>query len=216
MSVFSQINTEVPGDVYLCQVGETICCAACCGLYNVTVVSHENLGEILPVRTETFSAVPRNPDVILKFKHKIEKDKDPQTDLQKNPAGSRTGLVFIWFDAYGSRNGGDFFSRSGKAFATFPEKGGKMSKIKVIRNPAQKQLDELGVNDWPIWTKESSEFPWTYDETETCFFLEGDVVVTPEGGEPVKVGKGDLVTFPTGMSCTWKIRKDVKKHYRFG
>jgi len=22
MSVFSQINTEVPGDVYLCQVGE--------------------------------------------------------------------------------------------------------------------------------------------------------------------------------------------------
>ena len=41
-------------------------------------------------------------------------------------------------------------------------------------------------------------------------------MVTPEGGEPVKVGKGDLVTFPTGMSCTWKIRKDVKKHYRFG
>jgi uncharacterized cupin superfamily protein len=26
--------------------------------------------------------------------------------------------------------------------------------------------------------------------------------------------KGDLVTFPEGMSCTWKIRKDVKKHYK--
>ena len=91
-----------------------------------------------------------------------------------------------------------------------------MSKIKVIRNPAKTQLDELGVSDWPIWTKESSEFPWSYDEQETCYFLEGDVVVTPEGEAPVEVGKGDLVTFPTGMSCTWKIRRDVKKHYRFG
>ena len=90
-----------------------------------------------------------------------------------------------------------------------------MSKITVIRNPSPAQLEELGVSDWPIWTKEISEFPWSYDESETCYFLEGDVVVTPEGQEPVEVGKGDLVTFPTGMSCTWKIRKDVKKHYRF-
>ncbi|MBT4819744.1 MAG: DUF861 domain-containing protein [Lentisphaerae bacterium] len=43
-----------------------------------------------------------------------------------------------------------------------------------------------------------------------------DVVVTPDGGEPVEFGKGDLVTFPKGMSCTWMIRTDVKKHYRFG
>ena len=91
-----------------------------------------------------------------------------------------------------------------------------MSAIKVIRNPGQEQLEKLGVFDWPIWTKESSEFPWSYDETETCYFLEGDVVVTPERGEAVNVGKGDLVTFPIGMSCHWKIRRDVKKHYRFG
>jgi uncharacterized cupin superfamily protein len=42
------------------------------------------------------------------------------------------------------------------------------------------------------------------------------VVVTPEGGEAVEMGKGDLVTFPKGMSCTWKIRKNVRKHYKFG
>jgi uncharacterized cupin superfamily protein len=28
-------------------------------------------------------------------------------------------------------------------------------------------------------------------------------------------GKGDLVTFPKGMSCVWEIHGDVKKHYRF-
>ena len=29
------------------------------------------------------------------------------------------------------------------------------------------------------------------------------------------MGKGDLVTFPAGMSCTWEIRRPVRKHYRF-
>jgi uncharacterized cupin superfamily protein len=91
-----------------------------------------------------------------------------------------------------------------------------VSSIKVERKPSKERLEELGIGEWPIWTKEASEFPWSYDEPETCYFLEGDVVVTPEGQEPVEVGKGDLVTFPQGMSCTWNIRKDVKKHYRFG
>ncbi|UCD77524.1 MAG: cupin domain-containing protein [Desulfobacterales bacterium] len=91
-----------------------------------------------------------------------------------------------------------------------------MEPIKVVKKPGPEKLKELGVPDWPIWTKEASEFPWSYDESETCYFLEGDVIVTPEDGEPVKIGKGDLVTFPKGMSCTWKIRKDVRKHYVFG
>jgi hypothetical protein len=39
--------------------------------------------------------------------------------------------------------------------------------------------------------------------------------VTPQGGEAVTVGQGDLVTFPDGMSCTWKVTKPVRKHYRF-
>jgi uncharacterized cupin superfamily protein len=88
--------------------------------------------------------------------------------------------------------------------------------IKVNHQPSEENLEELGVRRWPIWTKEVSEFPWTYGESETCFFLEGDVTVKPEGEEEVRVGKGDLVTFPSGMSCTWKVTAPVKKHYRFG
>lgn len=91
-----------------------------------------------------------------------------------------------------------------------------MSTIKVVKNPDQAQLSTLGVEGWPIWTKEVSEFPWSYDVEETCYFVEGDVVVTPDAGEPVEMGQGDLVTFPTGMSCTWNIRKPVRKHYRMG
>ena len=32
-----------------------------------------------------------------------------------------------------------------------------MSEIKMERNPNKKQLDELGVTGWPIWTKEASQ-----------------------------------------------------------
>ncbi|MFZ5519002.1 MAG: cupin domain-containing protein [Candidatus Zhuqueibacterota bacterium] len=91
-----------------------------------------------------------------------------------------------------------------------------MEKIKIEHHPDAKQLEEMGVFQWPIWEKEASEFPWFYDEPEVCYFLDGDVTVTPVDGAPVTFGKGDLVRFPRGLSCTWKIRKDVRKHYQFG
>jgi len=91
-----------------------------------------------------------------------------------------------------------------------------MPKIKVEHQPSEARLKELGIAGWPIWTKEISEFPWTYDSEETCYFLEGDVEVTCPDGETVSMGKGDLVTFPQGLSCTWKVRGPFRKHYKFG
>jgi uncharacterized protein len=90
-----------------------------------------------------------------------------------------------------------------------------MPEILIDHDPSPSTLERLDVERWPIWTKEVSTFPWTYDESETCFILEGEVVVTPEGGQPVSFGKGDLVTFPSGLSCTWDVRRPVRKHYRF-
>ena len=84
-----------------------------------------------------------------------------------------------------------------------------------IRRPTKEELDRLGVEGWPIWEHEEAVFPWTYEETETCYILEGEVVVTPEGGEPVTIRAGDLVTFPAGMSCTWDIRRRIRKNYSF-
>lgn len=90
-----------------------------------------------------------------------------------------------------------------------------MSEIVIEKNPTRKRLDALGVASWPIWTKEVSSFPWSYDETETCYLLEGEVEVTPEGSAPVRFGAGDLVTFPAGLACRWKISRPVRKHYTF-
>jgi uncharacterized cupin superfamily protein len=91
-----------------------------------------------------------------------------------------------------------------------------MSKIVVEHNPDPARLNQLGVSSWPTWSKEPSRFPWTYSDQETAYVLEGEVTVTPSGGEPVTFGKGDLVIFPAGMSCTWEVKKQLRKHYKFG
>jgi hypothetical protein len=90
-----------------------------------------------------------------------------------------------------------------------------MAEIEV-RRPSEAELEQMGVFDWPIWEKGESRFPWTYDEREVCYLVQGQVTVEPEEGEPVTFGAGDLVTFPAGMNCTWDIQEAVRKHYRLG
>ncbi len=88
--------------------------------------------------------------------------------------------------------------------------------ITINKTPSKEELNALNVFDWPIWEKEASEFPWYYDNKETCYIIEGQVIVTPENGDPIEINEGNLVTFPRGLSCTWKITKDLRKHYNFG
>jgi len=84
-----------------------------------------------------------------------------------------------------------------------------------VQKLSQEDLKKKDVFNWPIWEKEASKFPWTYDSIEECYFLEGDVTVETEDGKSVNFGKGDFVTFSSGLSCIWNIKKAVKKHYNF-
>jgi len=85
----------------------------------------------------------------------------------------------------------------------------------TVEKPSVNKLEELGVTRWPVWTKEVCSFDWSYEQKETCYLLEGEVVVkTPEG--EIAFGKGDFVIFPQGLQCVWNIKKPVKKHYKFG
>lgn len=86
-------------------------------------------------------------------------------------------------------------------------------KIEVSR-PDGKDLEQMGVFSWPIWTCEPSTFDWTYDMKETCYILEGEVTVEHDENE-VSFGAGDMVIFPVGMSCVWRVSKAVRKHYNF-
>ena len=84
-----------------------------------------------------------------------------------------------------------------------------------VEKLSQEELKKRGVFGWPIWTKEVSRFLWSYDSTEECYLLEGDVTVETKDGKAVSFGKGDFVTFPKGLACTWNIKVPVKKHYNF-
>lgn len=91
-----------------------------------------------------------------------------------------------------------------------------MTTITVEHNPSKERLTALGVSSWPTWSKEVSTFPWSYSEQEIAYVLEGEVTVTPKDGAPVSFGAGDLVTFSAGLSCTWQVKKALRKHYHFG
>ena len=87
------------------------------------------------------------------------------------------------------------------------------SEIRVIKEASDADLEKM--KKWPTWGCEVSKFPWTYGEKETCLLIEGKVTVTPTGGQPVSIQKGDIAIFPAGMSCTWDVTEAIQKHYRF-
>ena len=66
----------------------------------------------------------------------------------------------------------------------------------------------------PVWECDVSEFNWHYDSEETCLLIHGEVEVT-YANTSVRFGAGDMVIFPKGLTCVWKVTKAVKKHYVF-
>ncbi len=89
-----------------------------------------------------------------------------------------------------------------------------VNSITVEKNPAQSRLDSLNVTKWSTWQKEVSVFPWTFPEQEIAYILEGECVITPTNGAAVTFGKGDLVTFPAGMTASWEVKQPLHKHYK--
>ena len=79
-----------------------------------------------------------------------------------------------------------------------------MSTITIEHNVTPAKLDVLYVDDWP-----------EYDRQETCYVIEGSAIITPENEEPVTIKTGDMVVFPKGMKCVWKILEPIEKHYKF-
>ena len=91
-----------------------------------------------------------------------------------------------------------------------------MTTIRIETAPDAARLASLGVDDWPLWEKEASDFPWEYFEAETSYILAGRAIVTPEGGAPVEIKAGYLVTFPSELICRWHIVEPMRKRYRIG
>lgn len=90
-----------------------------------------------------------------------------------------------------------------------------MSEVTVEHNVPTVKLDAMNVESWPIWEKEISTFPWEYDQSETCYILDGMARITLSSDEEITIQEGDLVHFPAGLSCTWEVLEPIRKHYIF-
>lgn len=83
-----------------------------------------------------------------------------------------------------------------------------------VEKLSEKQIEEKGIRNWPVWEKEESVFPWEYDSDEYCLIIEGEVVVSTSS-EEFHIAKGDFVKFSKGLKCKWDIKKAVRKYYKF-
>ena len=88
-----------------------------------------------------------------------------------------------------------------------------MTKV-IVEKLSAEEIQKRNISDWPIWTKEISRFPWTYDGDEECLILEGEVNVETDAGT-FTIKAGDFVTFKDGLKCIWDIKSDIRKHYNF-
>jgi uncharacterized cupin superfamily protein len=48
---------------------------------------------------------------------------------------------------------------------------------------------------------------------ETITLIEGDVTITPEGGEPVNVRAGEIAYIPEGTRARWDVHETVRKGF---
>ena len=83
-----------------------------------------------------------------------------------------------------------------------------------IEKATPAKLAALGTDSWSPWECEPTEFDWKYDEEEVAYVKAGRVeVCTGEG--TVEIKAGDIVTFPAGLSCRWKVIETIRKVYAF-
>lgn len=48
---------------------------------------------------------------------------------------------------------------------------------------------------------------------ETICVVEGRATITPEGGEPLQVGPGDVAFIPEGTVARWEVHETIKKAF---
>lgn len=83
-----------------------------------------------------------------------------------------------------------------------------------VKKLSENEFRKLGVQNWPIWEKEISQFDWCYDEKEQFYLIEGELKIQTSNSEYL-IMPGDFVVCPKGLDCKWEITKYVKKHYHF-
>ncbi|CRK82176.1 cupin domain-containing protein [Neobacillus massiliamazoniensis] len=83
----------------------------------------------------------------------------------------------------------------------------------IIKQMSWEKAKSLGIDTWEVWDSGPSVTEGEFPEQETCYFLEGELLVTV--GDTVHLIQPNmLVSFPKGLPCKWEIPHYVKKAYK--
>ncbi len=63
------------------------------------------------------------------------------------------------------------------------------------------------------WEATPGTYHASYSEYEFVHMIEGEISITPDGGEALHVGPGDAFVIEAGFKGVWKIEKAVRKHF---
>jgi len=84
----------------------------------------------------------------------------------------------------------------------------------VVLHLSEEEKKNLGIFSWPIKTIKSSIFAYHHETREECYLLEGELEMTTADGKKTRIGTGDYVVVPKGLTCICNIKKPVRKHTR--
>ena len=85
--------------------------------------------------------------------------------------------------------------------------GNPIAKIWVNAQSADKTVTQ------GVWQCTSGRFTWEHNGDEFVMLLEGEAVVTEEGGTVHTLQAGDFGFFPDGSKTTWQVDHFLKKTF---
>jgi uncharacterized cupin superfamily protein len=64
-----------------------------------------------------------------------------------------------------------------------------------------------------LWSCTAGKFQWVFSWDEFVHILDGEVVISEEGGETYTLNPGDFAHFPLGLKTKWHVPNFVKKAF---
>lgn len=64
-----------------------------------------------------------------------------------------------------------------------------------------------------IWETTAGPSYWKLETHEVIHIVAGSMTVTPDGGNPQRMGAGDVAIFPRGWQGTWDVHETLRKVY---
>ncbi|KAK43573.1 DUF861 domain-containing protein [Caballeronia sp. EK] len=81
----------------------------------------------------------------------------------------------------------------------------------VARSGRWSQSLDTTTTSW-VWDCTAGRFNWYFEEDETIYVIEGEVIITAEGQEPRTLRAGHAALFYAGTRSEWHVPRYVRKH----